>query len=422
MLLFENIALALTAIKANKSRSFLTMLGIIIGVASVIGIMTIGDAMSSQLDGFFSEGANEIYLGVSPKETEGRGHGMMRPGREMSPSDYINREMLEDVTKKYSDRLKGVQLELVVTESGEAVEGGDTVPANVDSYNDMGLESLKLKILAGRMPTHEEYEQGKKICIVPEKLCSDFFDENVNEAINHILSVLIDGHYYNYRIVGVYKDEAEEYMGMSEEDTPRQIYIPIQTAMDQMHIYNKYENVIVVAKSLEGIDDLGNEIASYLNRRYYHENPTYEVSSITLFSMLEEINNVMNSIKLGLSLVAGISLLVGGIGVMNIMLVSITERTKEIGTRKALGATNVSIRTQFVVEAIVLCLVGGIIGILLGVAIASAGCKAMDTTFRISPFSIILAVGFSAAVGIFFGYYPANKAAKMNPIDALRYE
>lgn len=422
MLLFENIALALAAIKANKTRSFLTMLGIIIGVASVIGIMTIGDAMSTELDGLLSEGINEIYLGVSSKENEGRGRGFRGPYREMSDSDYINKEMLSDIIDKYSKEISGVKLQTVLADSAEAVDGSDRAPVAVYGHNNTSLEGLELELLAGRLPSAEEYEKAKKVCVVSSKLCEDFFDGDADAAIGNILSVIIERRYYNYKIIGVYEYEEDEYYEMSSDDVPRDTYIPVQTAMEQQHRYNKYESVILLAASTENMERLGNEIASYMNRRYYHDNPTYEISAMTFLSVLEEIMNMMNSVRIGLSLVAGISLLVGGIGVMNIMLVSIAERTKEIGTRKALGATNVSIRTQFVVESIVLCIVGGIIGILLGVGIAYLGCKAIETEFMLSPFSILIAVGFSAAVGIFFGYYPANKAAKMNPIDALRYE
>ena len=143
----------------------------------------------------------------------------------------------------------------------------------------------------------------------------------------------------------------------------------------------------------------------------------------SLSSYMEELTSVMSATTLAISVIAGIALLVGGIGVMNIMLVSITERTREIGTRKALGAPNSSIRLQFIVESIVICLIGGIIGMILGVLMGYGGTKLIQSTaFEVSAKSIILAFGFSMGIGIFFGYYPANKAAKMDPIEALRYE
>ena len=143
---------------------------------------------------------------------------------------------------------------------------------------------------------------------------------------------------------------------------------------------------------------------------------------VSMTSMMNQMNTMIGAIQLALSVIAGISLVVGGIGVMNIMLVSITERTKEIGTRKALGATNGSIRLQFITESVVICLIGGIIGIIFGIVLGTVAVKLMGYEASVSLSSIVIAVGFSMAIGIFFGYYPANKAAKLNPIDALRYE
>lgn len=143
---------------------------------------------------------------------------------------------------------------------------------------------------------------------------------------------------------------------------------------------------------------------------------------VSMTSMMDQMNTMIGAIQLALSVIAGISLVVGGIGVMNIMLVSITERTKEIGTRKALGATNGSIRLQFITESVVICLIGGIIGIIFGIVLGTVAVKLMGYEAAVSLSSIVIAVGFSMAIGIFFGYYPANKAAKLNPIDALRYE
>lgn len=155
---------------------------------------------------------------------------------------------------------------------------------------------------------------------------------------------------------------------------------------------------------------------------YYARNENYEINVTSMKDMMEEMTKMLSTISIAISIIAGISLLVGGIGVMNIMLVSITERTREIGTRKALGASNGSIRLQFITEAIVICLTGGFIGIVLGLLLGTAAASLLGYEAAASMGSIVFSVGFSVLIGVFFGYYPANKAAKMSPIEALRYE
>lgn len=159
-----------------------------------------------------------------------------------------------------------------------------------------------------------------------------------------------------------------------------------------------------------------------MNHRWYGSNESFEINAMSMESVIESMTEMLSTVSLAIAAIAGISLLVGGIGVMNIMLVSITERTREIGTRKALGAANGSIRLQFIMEAVVICLIGGAIGILLGIGIAAAVTSLMGYAVSPSVPGILLSVSFSVFIGVFFGYYPANKAAKMNPIEALRYE
>ena len=160
----------------------------------------------------------------------------------------------------------------------------------------------------------------------------------------------------------------------------------------------------------------------FLNRTFYRDNNYVELMAMSMDSMLDQMTSTMDMMKVVVSVIAAISLLVGGIGVMNIMLVSVTERTREIGTRKALGAKNSAIRIQFIVESMIICVIGGAIGVVLGTTLGRVGSLALGAAAWPSPFIILVAVGFSMAIGIFFGYYPANKAAKLDPIEALRYE
>ena len=233
----------------------------------------------------------------------------------------------------------------------------------------------------------------------------------------------MSGDYYTYYIVGVYEYVQSQFaFGVSDNPTT-DVYIPYETARMENHTQNKGYDYFTLVTSIDTDNDtFATTVRDYFNVNFYSRNDAFEVAVVSMDSMMSSLNTMISMIKLALSVIAGISLVVGGIGVMNIMLVSITERTKEIGTRKALGATNASIRLQFITESVVICVIGGIIGIFFGVGLGMLAVKLMGYDAVVSVSSIIIAVGFSMAIGIFFGYYPANKAAKLNPIDALRYE
>lgn len=426
MLIFENIELALNAIKSNITRSILTMLGIIIGVAAVIGILTISDAMDSELSSIFATGIDSVFVGVTEKRDDSGGdfergfNGRAR--REMGMNDYINKEMLDDVMDTFSDKIKGYKASINVYNEATAVCNGKKGYVNVYGKNPDSYNELELEIVAGHNPYDIDYEQGKRVIVVSTDLTDELFGGNPESAIGKNLSVIDENVYHNYNIIGVYKQEEDEYSFLFSDVESSDAYIPLLVGMSELHEVYKFEQINFVAKNVDDCEALADAIPEYLNKRYYSKNPGFEIEGYSMFSDIQEVTDMLSKISLGLSCVAGISLLVGGIGVMNIMLVSITERTKEIGTRKALGATNKSIMTQFVVEAIVLCLVGGFLGICLGELLGYFGCKLMETEFVFTLKSVLISFGFSAAVGIFFGYYPASKAAKMNPIDALRYE
>ena len=206
----------------------------------------------------------------------------------------------------------------------------------------------------------------------------------------------------------------------AEKDISTTLYIPLKAAKELSHSEN-YTNFTIVTAAGVDSDAFAKNVEGFF-KPYYRNNRNFSVAAFSLASVVETMSTMMGSITKAIAIVAGIALLVGGIGVMNIMLVSITERTREIGTRKALGAPNSSIRMQFIVEAVVICIIGGIIGIIIGVTAGVLLANALGTPAVPSIFSIILSISFSMAIGVFFGYYPANKAARMDPIEALRYE
>ena len=199
------------------------------------------------------------------------------------------------------------------------------------------------------------------------------------------------------------------------------MYLPIDTAKNINHSFDGYSSFTVVSSSQENTSKFLTETKNFF-ASYYTRNNSYTITASNMESMIESMTSMVSTISVAISIIAGISLLVGGIGVMNIMMVSITERTREIGTRKALGATNRSIRLQFIIEAMIICLIGGIIGVIVGVSLGSLGAKILGYDASPDTFIILGAVAFSMCIGVFFGYYPANKAAKLNPVEALRYE
>ena len=294
---------------------------------------------------------------------------------------------------------------------------------NVIGYNEDYMDYTGLELLAGRSFIEKDYENAQKVCIVSDYFVNNMFGGDTSAALGSAVEISINNKYYTYYIVGVYEYDDSTWSSDSTEDTTTDFYIPYDTARNQLHTTNDgYSSITLVTTIDTDSETFADTVEAYFNTMYYANNEDYEVTVTSMASMIESMTTMIATIELALAIIAGISLVVGGIGVMNIMLVSITERTKEIGTRKALGATNGSIRLQFITESVVICIMGGLIGIVLGVVLGSVAATYMGYSASVSISAVIVAVAFSMGIGVFFGYYPANKAAKLNPIDALRYE
>ncbi|PHU34193.1 ABC transporter permease [Pseudobutyrivibrio ruminis] len=432
MLITENILVALAGLKANIMRSLLTMLGIIIGIASVIAIMTVGNSITIMVNQTMQDlGANNLQMGVMQKSQNNEssdtgmnyGEGYIRP---LEDSDLISQEMLDDFTTEYKDNIQYVLLYQDIAtrwDNAKVSKGNTSANVNLQGLNADALKFKNLKMISGRQFIGHDYKEAKKTCVVSDKLVDRLFKGEYDSVIGKEIEVTVSGNYYKYYIVGVYEYVQDSFSFGASDNPTTDIYVPYETARIQTHNQNKGIQYCDLVTTIDtNNDEFATKVRDFFNVKYYSKNDTYEVVCISMTSMMDSMNSMISMIQLALSVIAAISLVVGGIGVMNIMLVSITERTKEIGTRKALGATNGSIRLQFITESVVICLIGGIIGMLAGVGLGTFAVKMMGYEAAVSVESIVIAVGFSMAIGVFFGYYPANKAAKLNPIDALRYE
>ena len=418
MNLLENIKLALEGLRANKMRALLTMLGIIIGIASVIAITSLGDAMSNTLNETLSNvGGRNIQLYVMPKDVDGTYSN--------SDEDNITDEMIERFRQRDGDEIEGLE----ISNNVGAAKTVDVIPQQemkITGANHDYFTVENVKIVQGRAISDRDVEGEKNVIVISSIMQKNLYGEG-SDPIGKEIKVETTYGTESFYVVGVYQDPMEDAtqsammvaIGGSGRSTA---YIPYTTAKNITNDTTKgYSMIMLMASPNVSSTELATKAAAYFNK-FYPESSNSKVEAQSMESIMKEMNTAMSQVSMAIAVIAGISLLVGGIGVMNIMLVSVTERTREIGVRKALGAPNSAIRIQFLVESMIICIIGGILGILLGAGFGALGGLLLKTAVVPSLGSIALAVGFSMAIGVFFGYYPANKAAKLDPIEALRYE
>ncbi len=415
MYLLENIHLAWEGIRTNKMRSLLTMLGIIIGISSVITILTAGEAMTNSVtDQFGSSGTGNVSISVTQKSFD-------YSGIEMDEEDRISEDMLTIVTERYGDEIAGISYS-ENGGSGQAIDGKKYANIDVLGINEDYATVNELNILTGRNLKSDDLNGSRNTAIVSSKFVEQMFGSSEADVLGEKVDIYLDDSILTISIIGVYEYVESMYsMGIADEDISTSIYMPYTTVKRLTNSLDGYTSFTVMALDATNVTAIGDNITSMLND-YYTNNDEWHITSFNSASLLESLNTVMSSLSLGLGVIAGISLLVGGIGVMNIMLVSVTERTREIGTRKALGATATQIRVQFIMESLIVCTIGGIIGMVFGGIFGYIASTLLENPSWPSITSILISVIFSTGIGIFFGYYPANKAAKLDPIEALRYE
>lgn len=421
MHLIENITLAVSGLRANKMRALLTMLGIIIGIASVIGIVMVGDSLSNSMSSSLQEmGANNIQIQVQQKASE---YGMDY-NISLQESDMISDEMLRQFEDRFQEDIKAISVQESMG-TGKIMDGRDYANVSASGVNEGYATVNNVKMVKGRFINEKDTVGAKNVAVISDRAAKNIFGNA--DPLGQEIKLHVGKDVHTFTVVGVYKYEMNALMSMmmgaaaSDKDLQTNLYIPVTTEQRLTNTIKGYYYITV--QTNQGVDAraMAATYEDYFNK-FYTRNENFGITAMSLDSIIDQYMSMMGTVQVAISVIAAISLLVGGIGVMNIMLVSVTERTREIGTRKALGAKNGDIRVQFIVESVIICLIGGVIGILVGVGLGFLGASLLGFPAKVSLQAIVIAAGFSMLIGVFFGYYPANKAARLDPIEALRYE
>ncbi len=400
------LKIALRALVGNKLRTLLTMLGIIIGVASVITMLAIGQGSKRSISNQISEmGSNMIMIHPG---------GEQQGGVRMGSSDMQTLKLEDyDAIKTQCTQLAGVTPQ--VRSSGQLINGNNNTPSTLYGVTEDYLEIRKQEVEEGDIWNERDVQTSAKVCVVGKTVVENLFPEG-----GDVIGKVIRYNSIPFRIVGVLKSKGYNSMGQDQDDV---VLAPYTTVMKRILAVTYLQSIVCSAKSEKETEKAIAEVEEVL--RSQHKLKEGEPANFTIRSQAE-LSQMMNSttdmMTTLLACIAGISLVVGGIGIMNIEYVSVTERTKEIGLRMAVGARGVDILSQFLIEAIIISVLGGLIGVLVGVAATVLVNVLVAWPVYVEPWSVLLSFAVCAVTGIFFGWYPARKAAGLNPIDAIRYE
>ena len=410
---YQNLfKIAIRAIAANKMRSFLTALGIIIGIAAVITMLAIGQGSKASIKANIAEMGSNMIM-ISPG-ADMRG-GVRQDASAMETLKQADYQTIKDECNYIS------AISPTVNSSGQWINGNNNTQSSIYGVNQDYLSIRQLKVADGEMFTDNDIKAAAKVCILGQTVVNYLFPDG-SDPVGKVVRF----NSIPFRVVGVLKKKGYNSMGMDQDDL---VLAPYNTVMKRILAQTYLGGIVCSAITEEASQPAQDQITEILRRNHKLKDATdtteADEDDFNIRSQ-EEISSMMNStmstITILLGSVAGISLLVGGIGIMNIMYVSVTERTREIGLRMSVGARGVDILNQFLIEAILLSVTGGVIGVLLGVSLSVGLKQFLHVATQIEPWSIIMSFAVCTFTGVFFGWYPAKKAARLDPIEAIRYE
>lgn len=400
------LKIALRALANNKLRAFLTMLGIIIGVASVITMLAIGQGSKKSIQTQIAEmGSNMIMIHPGAE---------MRGGVRQDPSAMQTLKL--DDFKSLQDETNFLSaVSPNVSSSGQLINGANNYPSSVTGVSPEYLEIRQLSIENGTMFTNADIQSSAKVCVIGKTIVDNLFPDG-SDPIGKVIRF----NKIPFKVVGVLKSKGYNSMGMDQDDV---VLAPYTTVMKRLLAVTYLQGIFASALTEDMTDNATEEITAILRKNHKLKESDDDDFTIRsqqeLSTMLNTTTDLMTTL---LACIAGISLVVGGIGIMNIMYVSVTERTREIGLRMSVGARGIDILSQFLIEAILISITGGIIGILIGIGASFAVKNIAHWPIYIQSWSVLLSFAVCTITGVFFGWYPAQKASNLDPIEAIRYE